>query len=340
LLREGTSGPKSIFQRKRRAMWRQRHCSCGAMLVVAVAMAVGLFPVCLVVSDQATCDYEGPADYASCYAIQDAVNRNRTLYPSTANANATSGGNATWNASANETWNSNATLTTNSTWNGIGNGTSIANTTWNSNMTMNPCGSCQAQVATPSLAYEAYAGPFVDASGCEPAVPWICPTRDRGRCCVAKGTMSVMNSARRLCAARVSDEVGMESVQLTREQVRSLSSGAIVPIPVVLDYMTVFAIRGKWANETLNQVRLHISSSTATNATSYALALDRVSGIASWIDSAGTRLLRADIPEAHETERFEILFSLQWRRMRMYDGIIVSSRYCQFADYLCDWSDS
>lgn len=209
------------------------------------------------------------------------------------------------------------------------NATASPNSTWYGNVTLDPCSSCHVHVAWPSLTYGAYVGPYVETTGCEPAVPWICPPSDNGQCCAAKATLSATESARRLCASRVSDDASLESVHFTREQVTSLLAGVEVPVPVALDYASVISIRGKWADQPQYRVALRVASTATTDGTVHTITLNRISGIASVMDDVGTRLVRAEFPVSNATELFYMAFTLHWRRLRMYGRAYLGITYGQ-----------
>lgn len=195
----------------------------------------------------------------------------------------------------------------------------------------NPCQACALQTTTSRLWYADYRQQgFAELAGdavCEPAVSWVCPMQDKGRCCVVREEYSVLHPYRRLCAetqaASAADQEPFDEATVMRAV-----SGELLTLPqAALEIGATLYMRGRWTSR-LPPYTLQLTGAYDNKV--YSILFDRLSRHASVqvaassgsVTANSTVVALGDLIVLNDTEAFDLQVRFEWRRWRVY--VVVS----------------
>lgn len=182
-----------------------------------------------------------------------------------------------------------------------------------------PCAACSAQSTAATLRYaDYYHTTFTSVRGgsssCEPAVAWVCPDADQGRCCVQRHELDATHWYRTLCAREDnSSDAGSSVSQANETAVDDALGGRPWQLPQTLITGSKIYLRGEWMQRWSNYTLVLMIGSNSSEACKiiFNRATKRVTM------KTSSALVESELLVQSDAEYFSLLVELQWDRWQL-----------------------
>lgn len=181
-----------------------------------------------------------------------------------------------------------------------------------------PCAACNALSTSATLRYaDYYRTDFTSVNGnssCEPAVAWVCPAADQGRCCVQRHALDATNLYRTLCAREVNiSEASNFMNQANKTAVDEALGGRPWQLPQALVTGSKVYLRGEWMQRWANYTLILTIGSNASEKCKIAFNRDAKRVTMKTTSS----LVESELLVQSDVEYFSLVVEFHWTRWNL-----------------------